>query len=286
MSENLIIGWPRWTEDVTWSGGAWNASFPITNLATLPLSRVARTTNVNLASTQIIGTFSANRSVSVMALARHNISLTAQIRIRLYSDSARTQLVYNTDWVDVWPSIFLPDDLEWEDDNWWLGTPTSLDIEGSSPTRPFYFGSTLFIRAFHIEIDDQLNTDGYVQIGLCEVARGWQLSYNPVFGYQEGFRFRSEVLESIGGVKYFDRRDKPRVASGNIEYLPRDEAMARGFEWMRQADIDKPFIWFPFPDEIEHWTRTVFVARQVDPGLISYSQVDASSFPISVEEVL
>jgi hypothetical protein len=61
--ERAVFGWPRWTGDVTWSGGSWLAGYPLANLGVLPLARVARSTNDDLASTQVIGTFSAARSV-------------------------------------------------------------------------------------------------------------------------------------------------------------------------------------------------------------------------------
>jgi hypothetical protein len=130
------------------------------------------------------------------------------------------------------------------------------------------------------------NALGYVEAGLCEVAQGWQVSVNPGSDFGEGFRFRSESVEALGGSKTFDRRDKPRVARGTIEYLPRDEALGRGFEMLRQADLDEPFLWFPQPDETQHWLRTAYVARLVDPGLIGHASFSRSRFPFAVEEVL
>lgn len=32
MTSNAVIGFPRWTEKVTLSGGSWNASYPLSNL--------------------------------------------------------------------------------------------------------------------------------------------------------------------------------------------------------------------------------------------------------------
>lgn len=284
--ERAVFGWPRWTGDVTWSGGSWLAGYPLANLGVLPLARVARSTNDDLASTQVIGTFSATRSVRALALARHNLSLLSRLRLRLYGDAARTELLLDTGWFDTWPSLYLPGDLEWEDDNWWDGKPTAADIAGYAPTRPIWLGASYRVRAFHLEIDDTANAAGYVEAGLLEVAQGWQVSVNPGADFAEGFRFRTESVEALGGGKSFDRRDKPRTARGTIEDLPRDEAMARGFEMQRQADLDQPFLWFPQPEETQHWIRTAFVARLVDPGLIAHAGFNRSRFPFAIEEVL
>ncbi len=35
------IGYPRWTQDTTFTGGAWRADYPVSNLKLLPLARVA-----------------------------------------------------------------------------------------------------------------------------------------------------------------------------------------------------------------------------------------------------
>lgn len=286
MSERCVIGWPRWTPVVTWSGGSWSATYPRTNLGTLPLARVARSTNATLASTQFVATLDKARAVRLMALVRHNITLNGKMRIRLYADAARTLEQYDSGWVNVWPEVYPYSTLEWEDDNYWTGNYTPEEIAGYPATRPIWLGRIITSRAVLVEIDDTTNPAGFVEVGLCEIAQGWQPSYNPAYGYTEGFRFRSEATEAQGGVKYFDRRDKPRVFRGEIQSLPRDEALARGFEVQRQADIDQPFFWFPFPDETAHWLRTAYLARLVDPGLLAYSRFQSTSLPISGEEVL
>lgn len=284
--ERVVIGFPRWTPDATFSGGTWAAAYPRTNLGILPLSRVARTTNLTLAVTQFTATLSATRSLRALALVRHNITLLGLIRIRVWSDAGATVLTYDSGWIEVWPSLYLPADLEWEDDNWWLGKYTALDLAGSTATRPFWLDGIKQARVIKVEIDDATNPDGYIQIGLFEIAQGWQLSVNPALGAEEGFRFRTQVAEAMGGARFFDRREKPRVARGEISDMPRNEAMGRGYEFLRQFDIDTPFLWFPYPDEPTHWLRTAFLARSVDPGRIAWAAAVRSRFPYSVEEVL
>lgn len=284
--ERMVFGFPRWTQDAAWSGGSWAAAYPVGNLGLLPLSRVARSTNLTTASTEFTATFSAKRLVRALALVRHNITLDGLIRIRIWSDAGATVLTYDSGWIEVWPPVYLPGDLEWEDDNWWTGKYAAGELQGTSPTRPFWLDGLKEARVVRVEINDATNPAGYVQCGLFEIAQGWQVSINPSPGYAEGFRFRTETSDALGGVRYFDRREKPRVAAGEIAEMPRNEAMGRGYELLRQFDIDTPFLWFPFPDEDQHWLRTAFLARNVEPGRITSALLYRARFSFSVEEVL
>lgn len=284
--ERMVIGFPRWTQDAAWSGGTWEAAYPVGNLGILPLSRVARSASLTTAATQFTATLSAPRMIRALALVRHNITLAGLIRIRIWSDAGATVLTYDSGWIEVWPAVYLPADLEWEDDNWWTGKYSAVDLQGANPTRPFWLDGLKEARVVKVEIDDQTNPAGFIQIGVFEISQGWQLTVNPSPGYSEGFRFRTEASEALGGVKYFDRREKPRVAQGEVAELPRNEAMGRGYEFLRQFDTDTPFLWFPFPDENQHWLRTAFLARNVEPGRITSALLYRARFPFFVEEVL
>jgi hypothetical protein len=283
---NAVIGRPRWTDDATFSGGSWEADYPVTNAGILPLSRVARSTDLLTASTQFSFTLTARRPLRTVALVRHNLSLNAQMRVRLYSDAGMTATIFDSGWEDVWPVVYPLEGLEWEDDNWWTGKYTAADIANSRPTRPIWLGQIYLARAGTIEISDATNAAGYVEVGLCELTQGWVLGINPGYGAEYGFRFRTEVTESLGGISYFDTRDKPRVFRGNIDHMDRDEVLSRGYELQRRADLDGVFLWFPHPDEPLHWLRNVFLARNKDPGLMRYASFEQDSFPISLEEVL
>jgi hypothetical protein len=286
MTERAIFGWPRWTDKVTLTGGSWNSTYPRDNLKSLPLARVARSTDATLGSTQVIGTLDQARGVRLLALVRHNLTLAATFRLRLYSDAARTVEIYDSGTISVWPPVYPTASLEWEDDNWWTGAYTADELAGQQWVRPIWLGRLYVARAFLLEIADTANPAGFVEIGLLEVAQGWQTTVNMAYGYQEGWRFRSASVEALGGGRYFDRRDKPRLARGEINYLARNEAMSRYFEMLRQQDVTEPLLWFPFPDETIHWLRTVWLARLVDPGLMAFTVHDRNTAPFALEEML
>lgn len=281
-----VIGFPRWTTLASFSGGSWSGTYPLSNLGIEPLSKIARSTDATLANAQFVATLSSTKAIRALALARHNLSINAKIRIRLYRDAALTDIAYDSGWVDVWPVVYPYSALDWEDDNWWSGKYSAAEIAGYIWTRPFWLGNVYLARAVKVEIDDTGNSDGYVEAGLFEIAQGYQLPINPDLGAQYGYRFRTVTQESLGGTKYHERRDKPRVFRGSVSFIDRDHALAKLFEQLRQHDLDTPFLWFPHPDEPMHWLRNVFIAKNVDPGLFSYAAFGTDAVPLAFEEVL
>jgi hypothetical protein len=258
------------TSSFTLSGGSWNASYPETNLQLLPLSRVARTTNATTPNTSIIATSATPKQAGIVALARHNMSLSATIRVLVWSDAAMSTLVYDSSYINVW-----------------AGSVTATDIAGSICTWFHRFAAVgTTVGAIRLDINDTGNTDGYVQAGYLEIASVFEVTYNPDWGMNYGFRWRSQTTEAIGGALYVDRRAKPRVVKGVFKYSPRDEAMAKHFERERQLDLDQPILFVPFPGETTHLNRTVMLARQVDAGLAALTVMGFDSVPFALEEII
>lgn len=283
---NAIIGFPRWTDSIVWSGGAWTADYPPSNLAGLPLSRVARSANADPLSTCLTGLLPTSRGVRLIALVRHNLSRNATIRVRLYRDAAATDLAHDSGALPAWPVVYPFGINEWEDDQYWSGQYATNEIAENTWTRPIWLDRIHLARSIAIDIVDADNPDGHIDLGLIEVAQGWQVGINFDYGAEFGFRFRTQDVESLGGARYHERRAKPRTWRGSIAYLDRDEALARGFEQQRQLDLDQPFLWLPHPAEPVHWLRTVFLARNTNPGALRYAVGDRTSVALSFEEVL
>src|SRR5262245_42530055 len=84
---NCMIGWPIWSDvgplgSPTLSGGSWLVALPLTNLQDRRLARVARSTNDDAASTQFDVDLTVARSIRVISLVNHNLSLAATVRVR------------------------------------------------------------------------------------------------------------------------------------------------------------------------------------------------------------
>jgi hypothetical protein len=281
-----VIGFPRWTTQVTWSGGAWTAGYPVGNLSVLPLARVARSVDLLASSTQFIGTFPKKLGLRLLALVRHNLTLNAKYRLTIFADAARTTQIYDTGWQKVFKPVYAYDQLEWEYDNWWTGQYDAPEFTGYLWHTPIWLPKIYLCSAFQIEITDPTNPAGYIDIGMCEVAQAWQVTANPSPGVEIGFRSRTIMTEAAGGVKYPQRRDKPRTFSGTIEYIMEDEAKSRAFEAQRQLDLDTPFFWLWDADATTHLVRDSYLARQSDLRPLSYQRGGGFNVSLNLEEVL
>src|SRR3954470_10332829 len=103
----------------TLTGGAW--SMALANMQVRPLSQVARSGDLLLASTQFQAVLDKPRLMNALVLVRHTISLAGRIRVRLHGDAARTQLIWDSLWLTVWPAVNPSTQLPWEGSNWWSG---------------------------------------------------------------------------------------------------------------------------------------------------------------------
>jgi hypothetical protein len=268
------FGFPRVTESFTLSGGSWLATYPISNLQVLPLSYVARTLNDDLASTVIVATASAPVSASVLALVGHNISGGATARVRIWSDVAGTGLVYDNTG-NVWPAAYTTDEIVGAVWTW---------VHRFADPGPITVGK------IQIDISDTSNVYGFVQAGFLEIAGAFDTTYNFEFGSQYGFRWRSEITEAIGGSKYIDNRNHPRIFKGNFPVSPRSDSMGKFFEMQRQGKSHKPILFVPLPTETTHLLRTVMFAHQLDPGLSTMRSSSnlglLDSVPLALEEIV
>lgn len=286
MSANAVIGFPRFTESFGFSGGSWEPTYPVGNLKLLPLSRVARSSGADPAATQFVATTTTARLVQLLAFVGHNASLAGRFRIRLYADTGLATLLHDTGWLELWPPVYAFGSLPFGDPSFFTLQYSDEERTGLTWTRAVWLDQGHVARAIKVEIDDPDNPQGYFQCGLFEVAQGWQVGANFGYGAEYGFRARTQEAEAMGGARWFERRDKPRAFRGEIQYLPRDEALARSFELQRRHDLDQPFLWLPHPGEPLHWLRNAFLARNAGLGLMSYAAFGRDRVALSFEEVL
>jgi hypothetical protein len=282
---NAIIGWPTLRSRLTLSGGAWDAAngYGLDNLTDDDLSRVARSVDDAPASTKVAWTLDQSRAARLVSIVGHNCPIDSTMRVRMWSDLAQTQIVFDSGTVDVWPRIYPSSALEWEDDNWWTGRYTAEELAGTTWTRPIWLQRNILHRTGLIEI--WAEGIGQLEIGMLDVAQGHQLEVNFGWGSEHGHELRSVLKESDGGGRSVRRRASARRFSGSVE-MPRDEALGWWSEFVRQGDLTIPFVWFPFPGEPVHWLRTCWLAGLASPDLMSMSRAGAETVPFSFEEWL
>lgn len=370
VTYQAIKGVVRATPYITWDEqfGSYDPKYPASQLVVFPMSNVCKSANLLSTSTRYKGTLDKPRSVRLMGVCRHNISVDGLIRHRVYdlpavsftvntstniattgvahqlftgdrvtvwsTGTLPTGMVYGTvyyartvspssvtlhptsndasnntsvldvttvgtgvhemlcslsfdsEWTDAWPAVYV-DSPEWEDDNFWDQKYTQEEIKGYRATRPFVLDQVYLARMFTVEVDDPFNSEGKISIGMLDYSKGWQMSVGFDIGSDYGFRGRTKVMESDGGVKDFDRKDKPRTFNGNVQSMPYDEVMEQGFEDFRVNDLDGPALWVPHPDDPRHWLRNCFMSTNVELGKFKYvNSSKNSSVPIALEELL
>lgn len=286
------IGFPRFTPQVTFSGGTCEANFPITNLGGLPFAKVARFTNDTKTNTIVYGVLPQTQLINLFMICRDNISTSGLIKISLFegdvTDSPEPSAIVTTGWIDRYGVIYNEDSpfASWDSGNWWDRTISESDREGAPQNKVVFIDGGFYARSFKLEIDDESNPDGFVQIGMLEVATATELDPAPQNGANYGFNARTTVTESEGGGEYFERRNKPRFFSGVLPMIERDVAQSTFYELLRRNDIDTPFIFYPDANDIINESRNTYLARLVNLDPITRVQYNYDGIPLSIKEVL
>lgn len=262
-SEKMEIGWPRYSDEVTLSGGSWDAGYPLSNLTDqVNLGRPARSADLDAASLVIKGTLPRKRPIGLIGLVGHNLTTAAKVQVIGYSDAAWTTQAFDTGAKFIWPTVS-GINPEWEDDNWWSRTYESDAIKGVQALGLIRLSDKPFVQSFDINITDAGNPDGKVRIRLLELARGEQMPVNFEFGADVGWRSRTLEQEADGAAEYFERRAKPRVFNGRVPLLPRSVSMGVIYELQKIADINIGFLFIRNPADNSNWHREAALVRNV-----------------------
>lgn len=284
--KNVLFGYPNRIDEATLSGGAWLAGLPLANVQTRVLAKVARSTDLLLASTQMAIDLGRPRMIGVVSLVAHNLSTAAKVRV-VGDDAAdfATPLV-DSGWVQVWPWGMIPDALlEWEDDNFWMGC---LSEEARAGYQAHYICTLprTAARYWRIEIDDTGNGDGYVHVGRVVIADSWQPAMNFSFGNGLGLTDRSASSESLGGTEYFDSRAMYRVTSLTLNWLTSDEAYARLLEMQRLLGVTGELLLVPDSDDVTNMPRRAYLGRLLDLSPLDHPHLNKYRTSLKIKELL
>lgn len=272
---NCVFGHPIYSDPSvtytpTFSGGSWNSSLPLTNLADRRLSKVARSSNALAASTQFEVDLKVARSVRVLALPKHTISSAGTIRVRGSNTAGVfTSPVYDTGTVTVWPS--------------------GIDAEKSAGMNlgwTHVAASAQSARYWLFEITDTANAAGYVDVGRLVIAGAWQPTINMSEGAKLGLESETDRTVTDGGSAVYNDRPRRRTMSFDIENLPSDEALASGFDMQRLAGTSGQFMFVFDPEDTTHMWRRAFLAVMKELSAVEYPYYGRGSIPYQVIEEL
>jgi hypothetical protein len=282
-----LYGITRQQSNFTLSATNWNASWPVTNLQDDEYAKVGRSVGIGGESPDatpvISGTSNALRAVQAFAICAHNMSLTATYRLQLFRDTAMTEELYDSGSQKVWPAVYVYD-RNFETDNFWSGQYSTAEIAGQIPLRPIILDQNYSIRGWKLTLFDPQNSDGHVQIGLLEVAEGWQPSAGIELGAQDGYRSFTAITELPGGLERHDIYPAGYTVQGVMPYLQQDEAQERGYELLRQYDVHTPFLFVLHPSRPRTWLRTAKMVKHAGLELFVHSQPLLTGMPVNHKE--
>jgi hypothetical protein len=288
---NALIVFPNRAATGTLSGGSFVPTLPLANLKSRLLSKVARTTDLALASTRWDIDQQGDFPVKVYALSwaaeASKPTLASRIRLRGSNDPTFATSLYDTGQLEIWPVMFGDDATEYEDEGpWWTGRPTTADRAGLPLNFIHVLPQTVNAQYWRPEIDDVDNAAGYLEFGYQFLAPGWLLGRNIAYGSQLRWEDPSIVTTSRGGADWIDVRPKYRVFRCSIPLLGLDEAYQRGLEMMRRQGISEPVLLIPDPEDTTNMIYRAFVGRLRVLGTLTHSFHKRATLDVEVKEII
>ena len=283
MASRTLIAYGNHIDEATLSGGTWISTLPLANLQNRLIAKVARTSGVTTGATKFDLDIGRARRIVMLALIGHNLTVVAKVRVRGDDANDFATPLYDSGWVDVWPSGMIPQELlEWEEDNFWLGTLSDQARAGYQSPFIHRVATLPSLRYWRIEIDDTTNSDGYIQIGRVFLADVWQPTYGPTVGAALGMDDTTPIESSLGGSEYFDARSKPRVHRFDLRAMNKSEAYSRVLDLQNLLGIAGEILIDPDYADLENKPRRAFVGRlrSLAPVVESSAGVYDTSFEI------
>jgi hypothetical protein len=283
--KSIGISFQNLSDAATLSAGSWVSTLPLTNLQDPLMSRVARSTNALAASTLIrLDLLATNVNIRMLGLIRHNFSSAATYTVYAGTTPGGSD-VYSSGAQPVWPPVFLPGDLEFEYDSWWLGYAVDSNIANYPSSLWHDAGANYQARYWSIQITDTANAAGYVQISRLWMGQLWQPPHSFEFNSTTIWEARDVEEQSLGGVLFFDPRPSARVFSFSFGALTHQESFGVIFEIQRVAKNSGQVVVIPDMDDQYFFKRNLLGRlRKMDPIKQLTWKIHSAAF--EVEEIL
>lgn len=285
---NMLLGFPNRIDQGALSGGSWAAGLPLTNLQTRLLSRVARSTSAAPSATTVTIDLGSPRPLRILAMIAHNISLQGRVRFELSFAADFSTHEYDAT-VDVWGGLLTAtwdiNELEWESDNFWLGTYTAEEIEGFTAASAHILDRTIPAQFVRITILDAQNEDGFVQIGRLFLGPALEPRLNYSWGASLGYETLTAVQAALGGAEFFDVREPTRVFRFSLEFMQDDEAFGQLLELTRRAGVHGEIFVVPDPADTYQGLRRNFLGRNRQLSALEQASYGAQNMSFEIKEI-
>ncbi|EFL53000.1 conserved hypothetical protein [Solidesulfovibrio fructosivorans JJ]] len=281
-----LLAWPNRLDapEVLLSGGNW--AIGLENLQDMRLSKVSRSGDLDMASTRFRVDFGVERTIQAVAVIGHNADLDGRVRLTGYNDADFSDLAYDSGWLDLYPPLFSPSDLEWEDENWWSGRISSEDL-GEDVRTYVRILEQQFLRYWQWEFDNRTNPAGYLDIGRVFMGPGWvpagKMTRTPTLAAETD----TVVVRSLAGSIYSRRRKSRRVAQFRIERMDQVEGTNRALRLALDRGLDRDILVCLDTDEEllgQQWSL-YGILRNIDSSPLEFSGVEDTAMNFQVEQI-
>lgn len=246
LMANLMICSTELGDTATYSGGGWTTGLPLENVKGPDQYIVARSTDAQATNTRFTATLDRARPVQVLGIGYHNLTSTATIHIT--GTSGGTQTIDGT--YAAYDAVYRTQDLDWEDPNFWFGTPSDEDLENI----PRNFFAVLPQRAFAdtitFQINDPQHPDNYVQFGRPLISNPFIPTINMAYGAQETLSDLTTVQRTLAGSRRFDRRRVLRGTQFELADHPEYDLRMGAQEIMRRRGLSGQVFFIPDPTDL------------------------------------
>lgn len=286
--EKITLCWPNYVNESSLSGGSWTPQMPVDFLKSQLFSRRAVSSTADPADTQISVQFSRFRPVYALAIAAHNLTTSAQWRVRGYYSSDLTDQQFDTGWTAVWPAVYSTAELEWEFDNFWTGSLAEEDRNNFTPLSYVFLDNPYICQSLHIEISDPNNPAGYVAIGRLLISDAWQPEINMAYGVTYGYENGTTIDEANdpNRTEHFDPATPKRTMNFTLDSLSEDEAFNRIHRMQRVQGVHNEVLVAEGVDYRPEKLNRVFIGRITEPDPLSHPYHQTYSTSISLKEIL
>lgn len=269
------------------SGGSWLSGLPLANLQDADLSKVARSTNLDSASTLVNIDLGTDRGIRVWSLLRHNLSLTATLRLTAWGESSHTTLLHDTGTIPAWLTFYPPDSLPWGHPDLWNGLINIEDRAGYMFDFIRAFSDQVIARYWQLVIVDTANPDGYVELGRCILAPAWEPPSDMNYGATVGWESNATTAQTRSGKRWIDETAQWRTATCTLAGMTPGQAMSCVLDMQRRLGKsgEALFVFDPTDEYQAMWQRS-FLCTMVELSPIEYPYFDANTAAFKLQEVL
>jgi hypothetical protein len=215
MTDNVRIVFPNDADGATLSCSPDEVvTLPVTNLQVQTRGDVWRSNSV-ISAQHILGDFSGYKSISMIALVRHNMTEAGTYRLRLYSEAEQTgTLLYDSGTTTLGGTLLGWGVFRWGIDPW--GSATLVDWP--VPYFAAWFDAVTAL-SFDLELSDTSNPDGFLQAARLVLGGYIEPAVNVSWGLGISWQEQSKQIRTEGGTLRTDERQEYRRINMDLRKL-------------------------------------------------------------------